>query len=111
MSEPMLKVTVCEGKYTVIQEADGHVYALRYGEPWRDVVGDNLILALAQEVETLREQSATQTKLVQDLQGSLKEAQGEKTRAWGLNNSLMTQNAILRGRVEEFQADNMRSPI
>lgn len=50
-----LRVTVYDGKYTVVQDADGRLHALRYGEEWRDCVGDGLILALAQEVETLRE--------------------------------------------------------
>lgn len=53
---PALKVTVYNGKYTVVQEPNGRVHALRYGEPWRDCVGDGLILALAQEIESLREQ-------------------------------------------------------
>lgn len=50
-----MRVTVQDGKYTVIMENDGRLHALRHGEPWRDCVGDKLILALAQEVETLRE--------------------------------------------------------
>lgn len=52
--DPGLRVTVGDGKYTVIQEADGHLRALRYGEEWRDCTGDGLILALAHEVERLR---------------------------------------------------------
>jgi hypothetical protein len=31
------------GKYEVGRTADGRVVALRYGEPWRDCVGDNLV--------------------------------------------------------------------
>lgn len=54
MSEPMLKVIVGSGKYTLIQDHEGKLIALRYGEPWRDCVGDNLILALGHEVESLR---------------------------------------------------------
>jgi hypothetical protein len=49
-----LRVTVYDGKYTVVQSANGGLHALRYGEPWRDCVGDGLILALAQAVEALR---------------------------------------------------------
>ena len=51
----MLRVTVCDGKYTVMQREDGGVEALRHNEEWRDCCGDGLILGLAQEVETLRE--------------------------------------------------------
>lgn len=42
-------------KYEVVQEADGRLHALRNGEAWRDCVGDKLVLALAAEVERLRE--------------------------------------------------------
>lgn len=48
-------VTVENGKYTVKQDADGRLTALRYGEPWRDCCGDGLIYALAAEVESLRD--------------------------------------------------------
>jgi hypothetical protein len=51
----LLNVTVYDGKYTVIQEARGGMRALRYGEEWRDLTGDGLVLALAQEVDALRE--------------------------------------------------------
>lgn len=50
-----LSITVYDGKYTVIHDERG-LRALRYGEEWRDCTGDGLILALAQEIETLREQ-------------------------------------------------------
>lgn len=51
----MLRVDVGGGKYTVIQDAVGRLFALRYGEPWRDLVGDNLVHAMACEIVTLRE--------------------------------------------------------
>lgn len=50
----LLRVTVADGKYTVVQSAKGELYALRYNEIWRSCVGDNLILALAYEVDKLR---------------------------------------------------------
>lgn len=37
-----------DGKYTVIFD-DGRLYALRHGEPWRDLTGDKLVLAMLQE--------------------------------------------------------------
>lgn len=52
--EDQLRVTVANGKYTVVMCA-GRLTALRYGEAWRECVGDNLVLALAQEVRDLRE--------------------------------------------------------
>ncbi len=53
--EEILNVTVYDEKYTVIQHANGRTEALRYGEKWRDCTGDGLILALAQEIELLKE--------------------------------------------------------
>lgn len=55
LPEDLLCVTVCDGKYTVIQDSSGYLRALRNGEEWRDCVGDGLILALAQEISDLRE--------------------------------------------------------
>ena len=52
----LLDVSLENGKYTIIQSQKGKVYALRYGEPWRDCCGDGLILSLAQEVETLQKE-------------------------------------------------------
>jgi len=51
----LLSVTVCGGKYTVIQNRNGALRALRYGEEWRDCLGDGLVLGLAQEVAELRQ--------------------------------------------------------
>jgi len=62
----MLTVSVAEGKYTVVQDAEGRLTALRYGEPWRDCCGDGLIHALASEVENLREKLADATKAIVD---------------------------------------------
>jgi len=53
MSEPLLKVTVADGKYTVILPEDGSLHALRYGEKWRDLIGDGMVLALVQRIEEL----------------------------------------------------------
>jgi hypothetical protein len=50
----LLRVDCYDGKYTVIQEADGGVHALRYGEHWRNCVGDGLILGLAQDLADVR---------------------------------------------------------
>lgn len=55
-SKDMLRVSTPDGKYTVVQDHTGKLFALRYNEPWRDCVGDNLVLALAYEVDELRSQ-------------------------------------------------------
>lgn len=53
--EQILNVSVAAGKYTVILEKNRGLRALRHGEEWRDCCGDSLILALAVEIEYLRE--------------------------------------------------------
>jgi len=74
-AKSLLSVTVYNGKYTVIQEANGAVRALRYNEEWRDCCGDGLILALAQEVDTLRQmpEEATST-IAKELRNALDRA-------------------------------------
>lgn len=47
----MEQYTYADGKYTVINN-NGNLSALRYGEPWRDLTGDNLVYWML--VETLR---------------------------------------------------------
>lgn len=61
-----LNVTVGNGKYTVIQDSDGRLRALRYGEEWRDCCGDNLVHALACEVENLRENQPKRAALIEE---------------------------------------------
>lgn len=43
------------GKYTPVQQSDGGLWALRYGEPWRNCVGDGRIYALGARVSELEE--------------------------------------------------------
>lgn len=62
--ENALDVTVYDGKYRVIQRKNGGLRALRYDEEWRDCCGDGLILALAQEVQELREKLEQRTAAV-----------------------------------------------
>lgn len=50
-----MNVTISNGKYTIIQDGDGKLKALRYGEEWRDCTGDGLIYSLAAEIQRLRE--------------------------------------------------------
>ena len=53
MSDDLVKVSLEGGKYEVIQSAEGRAYALRYGEPWRELVGDTLTLSMAYRIEEL----------------------------------------------------------
>lgn len=45
------------GKYTAIFYKKGGLTALRYGEPWRDLAGDNLFYWMLVEVARLREEN------------------------------------------------------
>ena len=72
----VLSVTVYDGKYTVILPANGGLKALRHGEEWRDLCGDGLVLALAQEVDELRQTNETLTTQIAHLRGVLNSTYG-----------------------------------
>lgn len=48
-------IEIADGKYTVYQEKTGGLKALRYGKPWRDCCGDNLIGNLMYELIDAKE--------------------------------------------------------
>lgn len=48
-------VATSDGKYFVIQNDQGYVMVRRYGEAWRDVTGDKLILQLAMDLQDARD--------------------------------------------------------
>lgn len=50
-----VNVTICDGKYTIVQVSTGGTRVLRYGEEWRDCTGDNVIGGLAWELREARE--------------------------------------------------------
>lgn len=53
----MYKIDLSDDKYTIIEDLEnGRFEALRYGEEWRNLIGDNLILSLVQKVQELEEQ-------------------------------------------------------
>jgi hypothetical protein len=56
------KVTVADGKYTVVIPENGGLHALRYNEPWRDLTGDNLVYYLAVELHEARTQQTAPKK-------------------------------------------------
>jgi hypothetical protein len=68
MSELALNVTIADGKYTVRQASNGRVFALRYGEPWRDCTGDGLIFRLAEEIQDLREKLEASEKQINQIE-------------------------------------------
>jgi hypothetical protein len=52
------RITFGSGKYTLEHNNGANLRALRYGEQWRDLSGDGMVLALVQEVEELRQKLA-----------------------------------------------------
>lgn len=51
-----MKYSFAHGKYTVeFEESTGKITSLRHGEPWRDLQGDNLILAMLMEIDNLKQ--------------------------------------------------------
>lgn len=52
------RIDIDNGKYSILHENSANLRALRYGEPWPAFEGSNLILAMAQEIEDLREKLA-----------------------------------------------------
>lgn len=51
----MTKIELGNGKYTVIHDNGRGLHALRYGEVWLNLAGDNLVMAMAYEIEELKE--------------------------------------------------------
>ena len=51
-----------DGKYTVISDR-GNLMAKRYGEPWRDLTGDNLVHAMFSEIQRLAQQRSDQQQV------------------------------------------------
>lgn len=63
-----------DGKYTLSHTNGTNFKALRHGEPWRDLTGDGMLLAMLQEVESLDDKVAAQEKLIKSLQAQLEAA-------------------------------------
>ena len=53
------RIEIDNGTYTVVHNHGTNLHVLRHGMPWRDMDGDGLVRAMAQEIEALREQVAT----------------------------------------------------
>lgn len=53
----MITYTSKDNKYKVtFDEKTGKLVAYRYGEPWRDLCGDNLVLAMLSHINALEEE-------------------------------------------------------
>lgn len=81
------KIELDGGKYTVVNELNngGKLHALRYGEEWRDLTGDGLILAMIHEIEQMREDNKEyKTALMQIAHGDTWTAHPHDIAAWAL---------------------------
>lgn len=61
MTADRFRLDVDEGKYTLVVPFDGRAFALRYGQPWLsadEMLGSNMILSMAYELEELRDKIA-----------------------------------------------------
>lgn len=50
-----IKLELQDGKYTIYHQNGENFRCLRYGKPWRNLVGDGMVLALVQEIERLND--------------------------------------------------------
>lgn len=50
---PTTSIDLDDGKYTIQHENGANLRCLRYGQPWRDLTGDKMVLAMADEIERL----------------------------------------------------------
>jgi len=97
----LLRVTVADGKYTVIQEEGGGLRALRHGEEWpaQDIAGSGFVLALAQEIHALRSRVMLATQLLEGQKGAV-----TMSLLAILNNKTeLTQHALDLGAAEELR--------
>jgi hypothetical protein len=58
-------ILLSDGKYEVILDQEGskfNFHALRYGEEWRSLAGDNLVLCMFQRIQDLEDKLYTSIK-------------------------------------------------
>jgi hypothetical protein len=62
MAEIDFKYITQDNKYSLIFYKSGKFEALRYGQPWRDLTGDGLVLALVSELIELKHKQEANNK-------------------------------------------------
>lgn len=71
-----MKIELDNGKYTILLEEDSKkpykFEALRHGEPWRNLVGDNLIYFLCQRIIEQENTISNQQTEIETLRFDLK---------------------------------------
>lgn len=94
-----------DDKYAVIMEDDGKLRATRHGEPWRDCIGDNLVLAMAQQIETFQTTQKHNKETLMHLEGQLESSKDRVIRAENAAKTLSEwhrNDLIIKVRSREF---------
>jgi len=67
------RLDFCDGKYTVIYDfSTGQSECLRYGQPWRQLVGDKMVLAMFDRVVELQAEVAAAQAVIEQKNEALK---------------------------------------
>lgn len=91
-----------DGKYTIVLRSDGAMHALRHGEPWRDLVGDKMVMAMAHEILELRQ--------VVPADGSVLQRADAWDAVWQQLNGLGAIDTATRGKTgKELARDALKS--
>jgi hypothetical protein len=56
-----------DNKYTVTFHNSGQLEALRYGDSWRELTGDGLVLAMLQDYDNLKQKSDIDSEQIESL--------------------------------------------
>ncbi len=78
MSE--LRIKLAGGKYELVVPDGGGMHALRHGEAWRDLTGDNLIFELAWEITGRATQLARIAEIIEHVDVRCMATDGPVTR-------------------------------
>lgn len=96
------RIDLKDGKYTVVLRSDGAMHALRHGEPWRDLVGDKMVMAMAHEIMELRQ--------VVPADGSVLQRADAWDAVWQQLNGLGAIDTATRGKTgKELATDAIRA--
>lgn len=90
----MNRIKLNDGKYTVVNELNngGGFYALRYGETWRSLAGDNLVLAMFYKIEELSEKLSESESLLSEAHDLLDDVHCYETEIYSKISRYFSQN-------------------
>ena len=97
-----MRIDLEGGKYTYVLNDDepGSQYVLRYGEPWRDLIGDKFVYCMAakieEQAERIKELEATNTN--KDTLIAEQNRLNKERQEWALktNETIRKQSAALK---------------